>query len=251
MSEVKKEPGAHPFSDEQVIDYCLGELSESVRTEFEEHLSACPECSMKVAEYSAATDRLLLSRPPIAPPPSAKTDILRAVQGEQNSRRAHPRKQQPAESSSRGGRTARRGIFIPLPLAAAVIFAVIASLSLNLILGLVSPAGRYREVVAMLQDGSGNSSGVILLDPDKQQGRLIIQRLPELPADLDYQLWIIDDGNRVSASVFDVDEAGDASLSFASSWLANPDAQFGITIEPAGGSPLPTGPRVMSGKRTS
>jgi anti-sigma-K factor RskA len=58
-------------------------------------------------------------------------------------------------------------------------------------------------------------------------------------------LWLIQDGQRTSGGVFSVSDEGYGSL-----WISSPEplatySAFGITIEPAGGSPGPTGDKVL------
>jgi anti-sigma-K factor RskA len=66
-------------------------------------------------------------------------------------------------------------------------------------------------------------------------------RLKPAPAGRSYQLWLIQDGKPVSASVFDADPDGHALVED----IAIPASAAGVTQvllteEPAGGSPLPT-----------
>jgi anti-sigma-K factor RskA len=97
-------------------------------------------------------------------------------------------------------------------------------------------------------NGAPGASGMIVISRNGAQGTLVVDRLPTLPADRQYQLWLVKDGKRDSGGVFSVDDAGYASL-----WVWSPSplqnyTSFGITIEPAGGSPGPTGQKVLGGK---
>jgi anti-sigma-K factor RskA len=71
-----------------------------------------------------------------------------------------------------------------------------------------------------------------------------VDHLEPLGPDQQYQLWLIKDG-RISGGVFDVGDDGYGSLT-----VRAPDPldsyTFGVTVEPAGGSPGPTGPRVLA-----
>ncbi len=251
MSEIKHNSGSHSYSDDIIIDYCLGELSGSDLENFENHLLSCSYCSRRVNDYSATSESLVLSLHPVAPPARIKNQIFAAIGKTQKDREGFLTAQTAQRNRFPKELPQRKGIFLPMPLVASLIFALIGSLSLSLILGLNSTDGNFTEVVALVKDDSGNNGGVLLIDTKKQRGRLIIQKLPALPPDQDYQLWIIDSGKRVSASVFDVDSRGKAEVSFLSDLLAKPDVSFGITIEPAGGSPLPTGTRVILGQQNT
>ena len=71
--------------------------------------------------------------------------------------------------------------------------------------------------------------------------------LPRLDVAHQYQLWLIRGTERRSGGVFSVDEDGYGNL------LLNVPKDFkgftsiGISVEPSGGSPAPTGARVAGG----
>jgi anti-sigma-K factor RskA len=91
------------------------------------------------------------------------------------------------------------------------------------------------------------AQGVIVISADGDHGTLVVDNLPSLQAGKQYQLWLIDDGKRTDGGVFSVDKDGYGSL-----WVSSPRplvsyASFGVTIEPQGGSPGPTGQKVLGG----
>jgi anti-sigma-K factor RskA len=72
-------------------------------------------------------------------------------------------------------------------------------------------------------------------------------QLPKLPAGRVYQLWTITGTTATSAGLLTPDANGAVRLELpVSANAAKPDA-FGLTIEPAGGSPAPTLPIVLLG----
>lgn len=77
---------------------------------------------------------------------------------------------------------------------------------------------------------------------------LILTGLQPLSPEQTYELWLIpQEGNPVPAGLVQVDEAGAA---IATLEVADPPQGFaavGLSIEPAGGSPQPTGPIVLLG----
>ena len=80
---------------------------------------------------------------------------------------------------------------------------------------------------------------------DGDHGTLVVDSLAPLGQDQQYQLWLIQDGERTDGGVFSVNPEGYGSL-----WVETPQplssySAFGITIEPAGGSPGPTGDKVL------
>jgi len=55
-------------------------------------------------------------------------------------------------------------------------------------------------------------------------------------------------GKRTNGGVFSVDQDGYAVMEVYAPQPLSAYPQFGITVEPAGGSPAPTGEKVMGGK---
>ena len=74
---------------------------------------------------------------------------------------------------------------------------------------------------------------------------LTVAGLPVLSPEQQYQLWLIVDGQRASGAIFSVNEDGWAKVSVDSERPLAEYGAFGITIEPTGGSPGPTGERVL------
>ena len=74
------------------------------------------------------------------------------------------------------------------------------------------------------------------------------QDLPVLPPNRSYQLWTIVGGKPVSHGVFELDTDGAAQLlAEAAPGMAE---AYAVTIEPLGGVPEPTGPKVLLGTPT-
>jgi anti-sigma-K factor RskA len=89
------------------------------------------------------------------------------------------------------------------------------------------------------------ATGLLVMSVDGERGTLVVDGLTPLGEDQEYQLWLIQDGQRTSGGVFSVNRKGYGSL-----WVSSPQplstySGFGITIEPAGGSPGPTGDKVL------
>ncbi len=82
---------------------------------------------------------------------------------------------------------------------------------------------------------------VSLWDDVKQQGVFVVQNLKPLPADRDYQLWVLDNGTTpVDAGVFRVDEQGNVRVEFKAKSLVKVAGKFAVTEEARGGVASPT-----------
>lgn len=89
------------------------------------------------------------------------------------------------------------------------------------------------------------AQGTLTIDPNNgQSGVLVVRDLPPLVGG-SYQLWLIKDGKRTDGGVFNTDAMGSHQLSIQAPIPLNSYQAFGITIEPDGGSPGPTGNKVM------
>jgi anti-sigma-K factor RskA len=82
---------------------------------------------------------------------------------------------------------------------------------------------------------------VTLWDDAKQEGVFVVQHLKTLPADRDYQLWVLDKGTTpVDAGVFRVDASGGVRVDFKAKQLIQSAGKFAVTEEIRGGVPAPT-----------
>ena len=95
-------------------------------------------------------------------------------------------------------------------------------------------------------DAVSGARGRAYIDAASDQMLVVVSSLPQLPADRAYQLWFVrPDGMRDSGGIFRVGAGGQATiLARAPAGLAAYTA-IGITEEPSGGSPRPTGPRIV------
>ena len=94
---------------------------------------------------------------------------------------------------------------------------------------------------SMLAD-SPKAVAVSLWDNQQQRGVFVVQNLKPLPADEDYQLWVMDPKypTPVSAGVFQVDAQGNMRVQFKADKLIESANKFAVTEEPKGGLPTPT-----------
>lgn len=95
-----------------------------------------------------------------------------------------------------------------------------------------------------------DSSGQVLADPQATVGYLVVNRLNALPAEQVYQVWLIRSGQRDSGGTFTVDAQGSARVRLQGSVQFASYSDVGVTVEPKGGSPGPTSPRVIGGSFT-
>jgi len=99
---------------------------------------------------------------------------------------------------------------------------------------------RIAMLTSLLADAP-KAVAVSLWDNEKQTGVFVAQNLKPLPADRDYQLWVLDNGTTpVSAGVFPVNPDGSVRVDFKAGQRIQVAGKFAVTEEPKGGRPTPT-----------
>jgi anti-sigma-K factor RskA len=229
----------HEAIRELLPGYALNCLEPEEEREVREHLAGCQACRQRLESLRDVSDRLGLAVPMAAPPKRLEGRIMRriddALAGRRSSSRRFPQFRHPA-----------------LAAAAAVL---IVALAVGNILQLAKappaqPKARPGKLMTAIITGTGEAKeayGTIVLDPQDNRGVLAVNGLPTLDAAHQYQLWLIKDGQRRSGGIFSVDAEGYGSLLLTVPSDFRDFRSFGISIEPRGGSPAPTGTKVMGG----
>jgi hypothetical protein len=104
----------------------------------------------------------------------------------------------------------------------------------------------YPETKSIPLSGE-NITGTLLLAKEQNVAVLIAWSLPALQSNQTYQIWLIDpQGKRTSCGIFNArtDQPYTTVPVISPGSLVN-FVGIGVTVEPAGGSPQPTGPRIF------
>jgi anti-sigma-K factor RskA len=218
--------------------YALGCLDADEASRVAEHLAGCAQCRADVVVYQSVAGRLALGAPDAVPPAELQQQLMAQIG-------AAPAPPARAHASPWRGRSAAMwGV------AALVLLVALAASNLwwwqrSARSGArVGPANM--QAVAMIGTGRApEATGTLLITADGEYGTLIVDGLPVLGRGLAYQLWLIRDGQRVSGGVFAVNAEGYGVLEVSSQEPLSGYTGFGVTIEPEGGSPGPTGDRVL------
>ena len=96
-------------------------------------------------------------------------------------------------------------------------------------------------------DGPPTATGTSVWEIHEQKGLLLIDNLPALPPDRDYQLWLFDPKflAPVSGGIFSTSDTGTARLEYRAAGLIETAERFGISIERKGGVNTPERKMVM------
>lgn len=217
--------------------YALDILTEFEKDRVDRHLATCAACRADLAAYRRVADDLAYAAPEETPDPLLKQRLMARIQTEGTTVVSQP------PTSRWEAIVGFMQSWQPVAVALALILVVLVAL--------LWQQGRRPEVLPGRQialtatDVAPEARGIIHISENGSWGTLIVEDLPALDPDRQYQLWLIRDGERVSGGVFSVPEQGYASINITAPEPLDGYAAFGITIEPFGGSPGPTGDRVL------
>jgi len=113
--------------------------------------------------------------------------------------------------------------------------------------GIASNVQGMRSLALVSTTSAPEASGIVVISMDGEYGTLVVDRLPTLDKTQQYQLWLMQDGTRISGAVFSVGQDGYGSTPILAPEPLTRYSSFGITVEPSGGSPHPTGAKMMGG----
>jgi anti-sigma-K factor RskA len=211
--------------------YALHALAPEDEQAFEEHLRHCARCRDEVAAMLETAADLAHAAPAAAPPPALRAKVLDQARAERgNVTPLRPRWAFPVAAAA------------AVAACAAVVLGVWAA-SLHGRLDDRTSALRQRDrVLAVLQApgarrvalGGGKGS---LYVAGAGKAALVLAGLPAAPAGKRYEAWVIAGKAATPAGLF----AGGASSALALGPAVVPGSRVGVTLEPAGGSPRPTG----------
>ena len=254
-----------PRVEELLPFYVLDALTPEERELVESYLAQHPEARAQVEELQAGASALPHGIAPVEPPRHVREALMARVNSDAEAR---------APSDVRAPRQpARRAlrfedIFRVLSLGAAAI-AIVWAFALN------AQVSRLRSEISTLNDrveaqsqsltqlinslpqqnvvtvalkgteAQPSAQGQLIADPKDRSAVLVITGLPPLEPGRTYQVGLIDGGAPVSAGLLTVDENGQGVFVVDSDQAIGSFNALGISIEPEGGSPEPTGEIVV------
>lgn len=252
--------------------YALGALDGEDRQKFEAHLRSCKDCQKQLAEAQTVSVLIGLTAPPLAPPPTVKAKLMDTIHKEKSSQEATATQTVLKPAPKRG----RWGLRFSLGFAmTTIVLALVCSwlwkmdtlheqqLSRTMThLQKVEAARQQSQAAMQAMTRVMSAPDTVQVDLAHQQGTppgsahvlynarmgIVVYSgvISPAPSDKSYQLWLVpDSGAPVSAGLVEADQESGAAVAHLPQGLAA--KAFAVTLEPKGGRPQPTGPKVLVG----
>lgn len=240
--------------------YALNAVDSNDRAQIERHIAVCQACANIVAGYRPVVDHLAYAVPLVEPPADLKYRVLAAALPHTS----------PAPSIFSQLSHFVSQLFRAPAFSAIALVLVVALGAWNLSLQnqleeqaamtrkILDDMNRQRSLVTTIAyadtqprrmqatEIAPKAIGRLYTAPELNAIALIVYDMPALEPLRTYQVWLIDSaGERISGGTFTVDERGRGWVYIRSPKPLSQCNEIGITIEPAGGSPQPTTPRVL------
>lgn len=227
---------------ELIPAYALGILEEDDTTLVATHLSTCSSCQAELSRFETVVDSLPMAAEERDSSAKLRQRLMSQIQTQTAVTDPPPQTLQNRKSWWQTILPRLQNAFHQPYARPAFILATII-----LIVGafFIWQQTTSTQIKLTATTAAPDATGLIKIAPTDGDAALSVAGLPPLTPDQQYQLWLIKDGQRISGAVFSVADDGSAMIPIRSERPLNEFDAFGITIEPAGGSPGPTGERVL------
>jgi len=216
--------------------YALGILEGEEAEALSAHIASCSSCQAELQAMLQTAEYLGHGAPEATPSAGLKDRVFSQIQPDVRAA--------PAEESTWWQRLfVAKQTFALVSVGLIVLLAVSNLLLWNQVRDLKNLS--FETIRLSATETMPAAKGMIVVSADGQYGTLVASDLDALPESEQYQLWLIKDGQRTSGGVFSVSESGYAALKIYADEPLGSFESFGITIEPQGGSPGPTGPKIL------
>lgn len=252
--------GQHANPDDLDL-YALSALDGEDKQALETHLRDCPHCQQQLAAARQSTALMGLAAPPVAPPLQVKAALMDKVRAEKRS----PAAQSAPLKTGKKHWGLRFSLGFGLA-AAALAFATYELAKQDLergrqlqqlqaqvardaaalqALGQVTGAPDSAQITLLQQPGGPPGQAHVLYNA--RMGLAVYSgQIAPAPSDKSYQLWLVpSSGAPVDAGLVDANQQNGAVVVRLTPGLAA--KAFAVTLEPLGGRPQPTGPKVLVG----
>ncbi len=257
----------HPTRDEDFDLYALGALEGAEKQALESHVAFCLGCAQKLADARGRVATLGLSAPPAKAPAIAKEHLLQQIRAAREGDGAARTEMKPPPARRAA---MSRWTIVLLPIVAVLAIAAFLLWNANRRLDsqLAALRASRRQEQQELQSARDIAGLITAQDtitvhlapqPVMPQGTAFViynaktgvlmyeAQIPAAPAAKSYQLWLVPaSGKPISCGVFN--PVGGQPDHWMTKLPTGIQAKaFAVTLEPSGGMPQPTGPKVLVG----
>lgn len=218
--------------------YALDALDDRERAAYEAHFATCDICRTDVREYRAAAAELA-TLTTSEPSPDVKARVMGEIA---TTRQLSPL---PPSVARLSDRRPNRALTAVLAIAAAALFFVAGAV----VLGGRDHDSFGDQVAAMMEDPSfrvvelgGDGQGSVKVAWTDAEAAVIGGELPDPGAGKRYELWMIDDDGTHPMHLLDPAKGGQVQRLMP---FSGAPSGWGVTIEPARGSTVPTEPIIF------
>ncbi|MBA3488033.1 MAG: anti-sigma factor [Longispora sp.] len=234
--------------------YVLDALDDLERVAVERHVADCMACSTEVAELRATAARLG-GATAVTPPSDLRTRVMSDVH---RTRQEAPKPRVVEQMVARPV-VPRRRMWLVAAMAAAITAVAVGSTTYVTQQRMIvaerergtaerANASRWESLMTapdarvVVRDVTGGGRVSVVVSEQRGEAAVMMTDLPAVDRDHAYQLWLITEGSPVPS---DVMAAGQRAGTLLLNELGAADS-LGVTLEPAGGSQVPTLP-VLAG----
>jgi hypothetical protein len=216
-------------------------LDEEEARSVAEHLAGCYLCRQELTVFQEIADQLPLALPDALPSDDLKPRLMQRLQRLNAKGPVQPARWRLPQRLLPVGALAGLALILLLAFSNLLLWQRLNNLEV-----LTGPLG-MRAIALQNTEAASTSSGFVVMGVDGLNGVLVVDKLPQLDATREYQVWLVRDATYTGGPVFSVDETGYRGVR-----LEAPDSlllysSVLVTVEPVGGSPDPTGEQVLSG----
>lgn len=226
------------------VGYALHAVDELEQARSERHLQNCEECRTEVDEISEITATLALDAPAVTPSASVRDNLLTQIQQTPQQTRVDT---SAAREHSRGSKSLRvRRSVIGLVAAAAVVVGVTGVIKAqpwaNSSSGVTNAEARIERAPDAVRKTAPFRGGTItvVMSRSLNQAVAVLDKVPSAGGQSSYQGWYIKSDGPTNAGLLKPGKQNVLTSKLTGA------SEFDITIEPAGGSTVPTSKAVLA-----
>ena len=228
--------------------YALGCLDDEDAALISRHLASCQKCHVHLLDQQRAVDLLAFGAPRVNPPATLKKKLMNNIHStlkvDKKVRRLPKRRHRETFWSR----------LSPSPAWALAGLLLITSLFAGNMMQWYNTKSLHHEMAQGLliikikgTEKAPGADGTLVIGPNRLQGVLVVGDLPVPDEGYQYQVWLLKDGQHTNGGVFSVSARGYGRLKVTSPESLLGFQAFSVTVEPAGGSPTPTGDEILGG----